>query len=65
VANVNEDTKKILGFVDAESHIKHGTYKGDKVFLLKDGYYLSCEEMTKSSDKRTYFKILNGEYIED
>lgn len=63
VANVDKDTKKILGFVDLESHIKIDTYKGEKNYLLKDGYYLACDEGTKSCDSRVYFRIVNGEYI--
>lgn len=61
VAEVDLDTKKILGFIDSESNIKHDNYKGYKVFLLKDGNYLSCETGTKSCDNREYFKIINGE----
>lgn len=31
--------------------------------LLNDGYYLSNEYKTRSSDERIYFEIVNGEYI--
>lgn len=65
VANVNKGTKKILSFVEAESVVKEDTYKGYKVYLLKDGHYLSCEEGTRSSDKRVYFSIINGKKIEE
>lgn len=65
VANVDTDTKKILNFINCESNVKEEQYKGYKVFLLEDGYYLSCETGTKSNDKRAYFEIKNGEYIEE
>ena len=65
VANVDKDTKKILGFINTESYVKIDTYKGKKNFLLKDGYYLACDEGTKSRDNRVYFRIVNGEYVEE
>ena len=65
VAHVDKKTKKILKFVNAESNVKNDKYKGYKIFLLRDGYYLSCETGTKSNDKRQYFEIVNGEYIEE
>lgn len=64
IAKVDRNTKKILGFVDAESNVKTSNYKGYKTFMLKDGCYLSCESCTKSSDARTYFEIRNGECID-
>lgn len=63
VAEVDRKTKKILRFVNTESNVKEETYKGYKVYLLNDGYYLSNEYKTRSSDERIYFEIVNGEYI--
>ena len=64
VARINPETKKILGFVDAESVQKDGNYKGEKTYELIDGNYLSCESGSKSTDNRTYFQIKDGEYSE-
>lgn len=61
VAKVGPDTKKILGFIDAESVIKRDNYSGRKVFLLPDGHYLFNEEGSKKSDSRRYVRIENGE----
>ncbi|HBK69850.1 MAG TPA: hypothetical protein DDZ91_14505 [Firmicutes bacterium] len=61
VSKVDSDTKKILGFVDAESNVKTDTYRGYKVFLLPDEFYLFCSEGTKSRDSRRYVEISNGE----
>lgn len=64
IAEVDEKTKKILGFLDAESNVKEDTYRGYKVFLIhKDGYYLSNEKGTGTQDKRTYFRVVNNQYI--
>ena len=60
-ARVDPTTKKILGFVDAESVVKTDRNKGYKVFLLADGYYLTCEAGTKTRDSRSYIKVSNGE----
>lgn len=64
LANIDPTTKKILSFVNAESVQKDDNHKGSKTFALMDGYYLSCESGTKSTDRRQYFKIENGEYME-
>ena len=64
IAEVDKKTKKILCFLDAESNIKEESYSGYKVFLIKrDGYYLSNESGTRSKDKRTYFRVVNNQYI--
>ena len=60
-AQVAPDTKKILGFVDAESNIRDGKYEGKKTFYLVDGYYLLCETGSKSQDKRRYVQVVDGE----
>ena len=64
IAEVDKKTKKILCFLDAESNIKEESYSVYKVFLIKrDGYYLSNESGTRSKDKRTYFRVVNNQYI--
>lgn len=60
-AKVDPQTKKILGFVDAESVVKDGKYTGYKTFYLADGHYLLCETGTKSQDSRRYVKVTDGE----
>lgn len=60
IAEVDKTTKKILNFIDAESTIKTDNYKGSKIFVLKDGYYITCEAGSKSNDQRNYIKVENG-----
>ena len=64
IAMVDSKTKKILSFVDVESNQKDGNTKGFKTFILKDGYYLSCETGTKSYDNREYFRVKDGQIID-
>jgi hypothetical protein len=60
-ARVDPDTRKILGFVDAESVVATDRNKGYKVFLLPDGHYLLCETGSKSQDSRNYVQVEAGE----
>jgi len=64
VARVDSTTKKILSFVDVESNERNGNTKGFKTFILKDGYYLSSETGTKSTDFREYFRVKDGQIID-
>lgn len=64
IARVDSKTKRTLSFVDVESNQRDGNTKGFKTFILKDGYYLSCETGTKSYDNREYFKVKDGQVID-
>ena len=65
VAKVDAQTKKVLTFVDAETNITDGTYKGTKVFKLQEGeHYLLNSVGSKSSDTKDYVVIQDGEQIE-
>lgn len=60
IAKVDPDTKKIQGFLDAESVQPRDNYSGKKTFVLFDGYYLFCQSGSKSTDSRNYYRIKNG-----
>lgn len=56
IAVVDKNSKKVLSFAEPENTIKDG-YKGTKEFKLKSGYYLICQEGSKSYDKKEYVFI--------
>jgi len=67
IAQVDERTKKIQGFINAESVQKRDSYSGQKTFevpLTEGACYLFCESGTKSSDSRHYKKVENGKLID-
>ncbi|MBT9165227.1 MAG: hypothetical protein DDT22_00913 [candidate division WS2 bacterium] len=63
VARVDED-KKILSFVDAHAVVRNGNHKGEKVFYLADGLYLTCEVGSKTQDDRRYIRVQDSTITE-
>lgn len=67
IATVDPETKKITGFLDAESVQKRDNYSGSKIFrvpLTEGQTYLFCQSGSKSTDSRSYKKVVNGELVD-
>lgn len=64
IANVDPQTKKILGFLNAESVQETGMNKGKKTFSVPDGHYLFCQSDSGSSDSKKYYRVQGGEKTE-
>jgi hypothetical protein len=67
IAEIDPRTRKIIAFLDAESHEKIGTYKGEKRFLvpLVEGKcYKTREEGSKSCDTDRIYLVKNGELVQ-
>jgi hypothetical protein len=66
IAEVDEQTKKIIAFLDPENNEKDG-YKGTKHYnipLIEGKVYKMVEAGSKSRNTEYYKKVVNGELVD-